>query len=115
MKKDFDFKVAHLEDILTNEKYKQAMKKLKYEEKEVLYYLAVEEYSLKELSKWLNISKRKVRKRKKNAIEHFKHNLKNLENLENEQKLNTQKCNSSNYKKKFNHSKSKSSKKGGEN
>lgn len=112
MKKDFDFKIVHLEDILTNEKYKQAMKNLKYEEKEVLYYLAVEEYSVKELSKWLNISKRKVRKRKKNAIEHFKHNLKNLEN---EQKLNIQKYNSTNNKKKFNHLKRKSSKKGGEN
>lgn len=75
MKNNFDYKIAHLEDILTNDNYKKALKNLKYEEKEVLYYLAVEEYSVKELSKKLNLSKRKIRKIKKNAIEHFKTNL----------------------------------------
>ena len=75
MKNNFDYKIAHLEDILTNDKYKQALKNLKYEEKQILYYLAVEEYSVKELSKKLNLSKRKIRKIKKNAIEHFKTNL----------------------------------------
>ena len=49
MKNNFDYKIAHLEDILTNDEYKQALKNLKYEEKEILYYLAVEEYSVKEL------------------------------------------------------------------
>ena len=75
MKNNFDHKIAHLEDILTNDNYKKALKNLKYEEKEILYYLAVEEYSVKELSKKLNLSKRKIRKIKKNAIEHFKTNL----------------------------------------
>lgn len=75
MKNNFDYKIAHLEEILTNDKYKQALKNLKYEEKQILYYLAVEEYSVKELSKKLNLSKRKIRKIKKNAIEHFKTNL----------------------------------------
>ena len=75
MKNNFDYKIAHLEDILTNDNYKKALKNLKYEEKEILYYLAVEEYSVKELSKKLNLSKRKIRKIKKNAIEHFKTNL----------------------------------------
>lgn len=75
MKNNFDYKIAHLEDILTNDEYKQALKNLKYEEKEILYYIAVEEYSVKELSKKLNLSKRKIRKIKKNAIEHFKTNL----------------------------------------
>ncbi len=75
MKNNFDYKIAHLEDILTNDKYKQALKNLKYEEKQILYFLAVEEYSVKELSKKLNLSKRKIRKIKKNAIEHFKTNL----------------------------------------
>lgn len=75
MKNNFDYKIAHLEDILTNDEYKQALKNLKYEEKEILYYLAVEEYSVKELSKKLNLSKRKIRKIKKNAIEHFKTNF----------------------------------------
>lgn len=75
MKNNFDYKIAHLEEILTNYKYKQALKNLKYEEKQILYYLAVEEYSVKELSKKLNLSKRKIRKIKKNAIEHFKTNL----------------------------------------
>ena len=75
MKNNFDYKIAHLEEILTNDKYKQALKNLKYEDKQILYYLAVEEYSVKELSKKLNLSKRKIRKIKKNAIEHFKTNL----------------------------------------
>lgn len=75
MENNFDYKIAHLEDILTNDKYKQALKNLKYEEKQILYFLAVEEYSVKELSKKLNLSKRKIRKIKKNAIEHFKTNL----------------------------------------
>lgn len=75
MKNNFDHKIAHLEDILTNDNYKKALKNLKYEEKQILYYLAVEEYSVKELSKKLNLSKRKIRKIKKNAIEHFKTNL----------------------------------------
>lgn len=75
MKNNFDYKIAHLEDILTNDNYKKALKSLKYEEKEILYYIAVEEYSVKELSKKLNLSKRKIRKIKKNAIEHFKTNL----------------------------------------
>ena len=75
MKNNFDYKIAHLEDILTNDEYKQALKNLKYEEKEILYYIAVEEYSVKELSKKLNLSKRKIRKIKKNAIEHFKTNF----------------------------------------
>ena len=75
MKNNFDYKIAHLEEILTNDKYQQALKNLKYEEKQILYYLAVEEYSVKELSKKLNLSKRKIRKIKKNAIEHFKTNL----------------------------------------
>ena len=75
MKNSFDYKIAHLEEILTDDKYKQALKNLKYEEKQILYYLAVEEYSVKELSKKLNLSKRKIRKIKKNAIEHFKTNL----------------------------------------
>ena len=60
MKNNFDYKIAHLEEILTNDKYKQALKNLKYEEKQILYYLAVEEYSVKELSKKLNLSKRKI-------------------------------------------------------
>ena len=75
MKNNFDYKIAHLEDILTNDNYKKALKNLKYEEKEILYYIAVEEYSVKELSKKLNLSKRKIRKIKKNAIEHFKTNF----------------------------------------
>lgn len=75
MKNNFDYKIAHLEDILTNDNYKNALKSLKYEEKEILYYIAVEEYSVKELSKKLNLSKRKIRKIKKNAIEHFKTNF----------------------------------------
>ena len=65
MKNNFDYKIAHLEDILTNDNYKKALKNLKYEEKKNLYYLAVEEYSVKELSKKLNLSKRKIRKIKK--------------------------------------------------
>lgn len=76
MKENFDFKIAHLEEVFSNEKYKRAMKNLKYEEKEVLYYIAIEEYSIKELAKKLNKSKRKIRNIKKNAIEHFKKNLK---------------------------------------
>lgn len=44
MKNNLDYKIAHLEDILTNDNYKQALKNLKYEEKEILYYLAVEKF-----------------------------------------------------------------------
>ena len=75
MKNNFDYKIAHLEDILTNDNYKQALKNLKYEEKEILYYLAVEEYSIRELSLKLSLSQRRIRRIKKNAIEHFKTNL----------------------------------------
>jgi len=35
MKNNFDYKIAHLEEILTNDKYKQALKNLKYEEKQI--------------------------------------------------------------------------------
>ena len=111
MKNNFDYKIAHLEDILTNDNYKKALKNLKYEEKQILYYLAVEEYSVKELSKKLNLSKRKIRKIKKNAIEHFKTNLDKIR--QNTKSKNLKSISKNNCLKKSHSKKQVGSKKGG--
>lgn len=79
MENSFDFKIAHLENVLSNKTYRKAMRTLTYEEKEILYFLAIEEFTIKELAKKLGVSTRAIRKRKRKAINHFQKNLKRLE------------------------------------
>lgn len=73
---NLDLDAKHLEKAFTNKKYYLAMLNVPKKEKEVLYYIVVQNYSLNKTSKIMNLSKTEILRLKKQAIEHFKENLK---------------------------------------
>ena len=77
-KEDASINPKYLEQVFTEEKYYLSMKPLPLEEKEVLYYSIVKEYSLKEICKKMNISRKQVNELKNKAIADFKENLRKI-------------------------------------
>lgn len=67
------------ENAFSNIKHYKAMKQVEEKQKQALYLLTVEEYSLKKVAKILNTTTKDVIRLKKKAIKSFKKNLKKLE------------------------------------
>lgn len=76
----------HLENAFTNEIYYRAMKDLSTKEKQILGYLILDENSIEEVSKKMQLTKAEIIELKYNAINKFKELTKKYSKLFSSQK-----------------------------
>lgn len=72
---NIDVDAKHLENAFSSLDYYKSMKPLPLLQKQILYLLVVDGYSIKQVAKILNIKKIQVTRLKKQAIKTFKKNL----------------------------------------
>lgn len=77
-----DVDMEQLENIFTDKNYYLAMKNVPLIEKKILYLLYVEGIETEEVSRRLNLRKKKVMKLKEKGIHHFKDNLEFLSKID---------------------------------
>lgn len=75
---NIDVSYSEPEKVFSNYQYYIAMKKVPLKQKQALYLLVVDEYTVNEVSKILNTSTDNVYKLKQLAIKNFKKNLEEL-------------------------------------